>query len=70
MPAGADSDPSDCGAPGRRASPAHARGQGPAHLLELRACRHLLGVDRRLDAVEQALEPADELGLGDPQLGL
>ena len=31
---------------------------------------HLLGVDRGLDAVEQPLEPADQLGLGDPQLAL
>src|SRR4051812_35531364 len=45
-------------------------GQRPAHLLELRAGRHLLGVDRGLDAVEEPLEPADELGLRDPELGV
>ncbi len=39
------------------------------HLLELLADGHLLGEQRRLDAVEQALQPADELGLGDAQLG-
>src|SRR4029079_6548053 len=44
------------------------RRQRPAHLLELRASGHLLGVDRGLDAVEQALEPADQLGLRDPEL--
>ena len=32
--------------------------------------RHLLGEQGGLDAVEEALEPADELGLGDPELGL
>ena len=48
-----------------------ARGDGAAaHLLELRTRGHLLGEQRGLDAVEEALEPADELGLGDPQLGL
>ena len=41
-----------------------------AHLLELGAGGHLLGVDRGLDAVEQPLEPADQLRLRDPQLGL
>ena len=46
------------------------RRQRPTHLLELRASGHLLGVDRGLDAVEQPLEPADQLGLGDPQLAL
>ena len=45
-------------------------GQRAAHLLELRPRGHLLGVDRGLDAVEEALEPADQLGLGDPQLGV
>ena len=49
----------------------HAGGQrAAAHLLELRARRHLLGEQRRLDAVEQPLEPADQLRLGDAQLGL
>src|SRR5690606_35939569 len=46
-----------------------ARQLGP-HLLELLARRHLLGEERRLDAVEEPLEPSDELGLGHPQLGL
>ena len=32
--------------------------------------RHLLGEQRGLDAVEQALQPADQLSLRDPQLGL
>jgi hypothetical protein len=32
--------------------------------------RHLLGEERGLDAVEQPLEPADQLGLGDPELGV
>src|SRR4051794_40460229 len=40
------------------------------HPLELLAGGHLLGEERRLDAVEQALQPAHELGLGDPQLHL
>ena len=44
--------------------------QAAADLLELGAGGHLLGVDRGLDAVEEALEPADQLGLGDPQLAL
>ena len=59
------------GAAGAAGEAADAGRQGPAaHLLELRAGRHLLGEQRGLDAVEQALEPADQLGLGDPQLGL
>ena len=40
------------------------------YLLELLAGGHLLGEQRRLDAVEDALQPADQLGLGDPQLGV
>jgi hypothetical protein len=44
------------------------RGQGAPHPLQLLLGRHLLGEQRRLDAVEQALEPADQLGLGDAQL--
>ena len=65
--------------PGRSLGGAHSRARARrhagarrqlAHLLELLAGRHLLGEQRRLDAVEQALEPADELGLGDAQLGL
>ena len=49
---------------------ARAHRQPAAHLLELRPRGHLLGVDRGLDAVEEPLEPADQLGLGDPQLAL
>jgi hypothetical protein len=41
----------------------HSWRQGASHLLELRACGHLLGVDRRLDPVEQPFEPPDQLGL-------
>ena len=41
-----------------------------AHLLELLAGRDLLGEQRRLDAVEQAFQPADELRLGDAQLAV
>ena len=41
-----------------------------AHLLELALGLHLLGEQRGLDAVEQAFEPADELGLRDAQLRL
>src|SRR5699024_8391896 len=44
--------------------------QRPAHLHQLVLRRHLLGHQCRLDAVEQALEPADQLRLGDPQLGV
>ena len=40
-----------------------------SHLLELLAGGQLLGEERGLDAVEEALQPADELGLGHPQLG-
>ena len=40
-----------------------------AHLLELVLRLHLLGEQRGLDAVEEAFEPADELGLRDAQLG-
>src|SRR5262245_20183413 len=56
--------------PGHHPGQAHARWQGPAHLLELGARRHLLSEQRRLDAMEEPLQPADQLGLGDPQLGL
>ena len=45
-------------------------GQPAPHLLQLRPRRHLLGEQRRLDALEQALQPADQLGLRDPQLGV
>src|SRR5271168_3599657 len=41
-----------------------------AHLLKLRPRRHLLREERGLNAVEEALEPADELGLRHPQLRL
>ena len=41
-----------------------------AHLLELLAGGELLGHQRRLDAVEQTLEPPYELGLDDAELGL
>ena len=37
------------------------------HLFQLRAGGHLLREQRGLDAVEQPLQPADQLGLGDPQ---
>jgi hypothetical protein len=37
--------------------------------LELRLRGRLLREHRRLDAVEQAFEPADELRLREPQLG-
>ena len=47
-----------------------ARRQPAAHLLQLRAGGHLLGEQRGLDAVEQPLQPADQLGLRDPQLGV
>ena len=48
-----------------------AGGKTPlAHLLELAAGGHLLGEQRRLDAVEEALQPADELRLGDSELGI
>ena len=39
-----------------------------AHLLELLARNHLLGEQRGLDPVEEPLQPADQLGLGDPEL--
>jgi hypothetical protein len=39
--------------------------QGSSHLLQLRSRSHLLGEQSGLDAVEQPLEPADQLGLGD-----
>ena len=46
-----------------------ATGQtAPAELLELRPGRRLLREHRGLDTVEQALEPADQLRLGDPDL--
>ena len=48
----------------------HAGRQRAAHLLELGPRGHLLREQRGLDAVEQPLQPADQLGLRDPQLGL
>ena len=45
-------------------------GERAAHLLELRAGRHLLREQRGLDAVEESFEPADQLRLGDAQFGL
>ena len=47
-----------------------SRRKRAAHLLQLGPGRPLLGEQRGLDAVEQALQPADQLGLRDPQLGL
>ena len=41
-----------------------------AHLIELGPGGHLLGHQGGLDAVEQALQPADQLGMGDPQFGV
>ena len=46
------------------------RGELVAHLVELLAGGHLLGEEGGLDAVEEPLEPAHELGLGDAQLGV
>src|ERR1700733_5532494 len=61
--------------PGARtgsAGPAGARGQTAllAHLLELAAGGHLLSEQRGLNPVEQPFQPADQLRLGDPQLGV
>ena len=53
--------PAGVGAPGEPAAP---------ELLELRARGHLLREQRGLDPVEQALEPSDELGLRDADLGV
>src|SRR5580693_5810182 len=51
--------------------PADTRGQRAlSHLLQLRTRGHLLGEQRGLDAVEQPLQPADQLSLRDPQLGI
>src|SRR5688500_637765 len=46
------------------------RRKGEPHVLELRLSLHLLRVERGLDAMEEALQPADELGLGDAELDL
>ena len=46
-------------------------GERPSpHLFQLRPSRHLLREQRGLDAMEEALEPADQLSLRDSQLGL
>src|ERR1700735_3649074 len=54
------------------AGPAGARGQTAllAHLLELAAGGHLLSAQRGLNPVEQPFQPADQLRLGDTQLGV
>src|SRR5699024_10463007 len=41
-----------------------------AHLHQLVLRRHLLGHQRRLDPVEQSLQPANQLSLGDAELGV
>ena len=46
------------------------RRQRSAHPGQLLLGSHLLGDQRGLDPVEQALEPADKLSLRDPQLGV
>ena len=51
-------------------APARPRRQTPPHLLELHPCGHLLGDQCGLDAVEEALQPAHELRLGDAQLAV
>jgi prephenate dehydratase len=48
----------------------HAGRERAAHLLQLGPRGHLLREQGRLDPVEQALKPADELGLGDPELAI
>lgn len=50
-----------CRRPGKRAL---------AHLFQLGAGGHLLGEQRGLDAVEQPLQPAHQLRLGDAQFGV
>src|SRR3984885_10978498 len=54
------------------AEPTGARGETAllAHLLELAAGGHLLSEQRGLNPVEQPFQPADQLRLGDPQLGV
>src|SRR5450759_5289159 len=47
-----------------------ARGKRPAHVLQLLLCGHLLREQCSLNAVEEPLEPADELSLRDTQLGI
>src|ERR1700691_3844331 len=46
------------------------RQRSVTHLLELGRGGGLLGEQRRLDAVEESLEPPDQLRLGDAELGL
>src|SRR5204863_1977485 len=53
---------------GRATTRARFEGSALPHLLDLLLRLHLLGEERRLDAVEETLEPADELRLRDPQL--
>ena len=48
----------------------HRAGQRAAHLLQLLLRGHLLGEQGRLDAVEEPLEPTDQLRLRDAQLGV
>jgi len=52
------------------ATRAHRQRRSAAHLFELYACGHLLRDQCRLNAVEQAFQPADELRLRDAELGL
>ncbi len=70
MPGGVSSAVGRAGLPGQPRGGTGAGAELAPHLLELLAGGHLLGEERGLDPVEQALEPADELGLGDAQLGL
>jgi hypothetical protein len=50
--------------------PTRADAAAASDLLELLAGGHLLGEECGLDAVKQALQPPDELSLGDAELGL
>ena len=59
-----------CGAPPGGTCWCPDPGRQLAHLLQLRLRGHLLRDERGLDAVEQPFEPADELGLGDAELGV
>ena len=52
------------------AGPPDTRRAAATHPLELLTGSDLLGEQRGLDAVEQALQPADELGLGDAELAV
>src|SRR5579875_3006272 len=62
--------PSEVGPRAARLRRLHPCRQLPTHLLELCPGGHLLGEQRGLDAVEEALEPAHELRLRDPQFGI